>query len=137
MTTIVAIFDRSEQVEDAVGRLAPAKLEVEVLDETNLEQEPGSIDPAGPALVRGAAVAAETGREEPNLIPKRDRHALARAFRARLEEDYGLSADVIDGYVTTFSHGGRFVLARASGKDIDRAMEMLRNAGATRVDKYD
>ena len=137
MTTIVAIFDSSEQVEDAVSRLAPAKLEVEVLDETNLAQEPGSVDPAGPALVRGAAVAAAAGKEEPNLIPKRDKHALARAFRARLEEDYGLSDDVMDAYVTTFSHGARFVLVRASGKDIDRATEMLQNAGATRVSKHD
>ena len=77
MTTVVAIFDSAEQVEDAVSRLAPLKLEVEVLDETNLAEEPGSIDPAGPALVRGAAVAEAAEREQPNLIPKRDKPALA------------------------------------------------------------
>ena len=137
MKTLVAIFDSAEQVEDAVSRLAPLKLEVEVLDEMNLAQEPGSIDPAGPALVRGAAVAATAGREEPNLIPKRDKAALARAFRARLDEEYGLADDVIDAYATMFGHGGRFVLVRANGKDTEPAMEVLRNAGATRVNKHD
>ena len=137
MKTVVAIFDSAEQVEDAVSRLAPLKLEVEVLDEMNLAQEPGSIDPAGPALVRGAAVAEAAEREQPNLIPKRDKPALARAFRARLDEEYGLADDVIDAYATTFGHGGRFVLVRANDKDTEPAMEVLRNAGATRVNKHD
>ena len=137
MKTVVAIFDSAEQVEDAVSRLAPLRLEVEVLDEMNLAQEPGSIDPAGPALVRGAAAATAAGREEPNLIPKHDKPALARAFRARLDEEYGLADDVIDAYATTFGHGGRFVLVRANGKDTEPAMEVLRNAGATRVNKHD
>ena len=137
MKTVVAIFDSAEQVEDAVSRLAPLKLEVEVLDEMNLAQEPGSIDPAGPALVRGAAVAAAAGREQPTLIPKPDNPTLAREFRARLEDEYGLADDVIEAYAITFGHGGRFVLVRANGKDSDRAMEVLRNAGATRVNKHD
>ena len=137
MTTVVAIFDSAEQVEDAVNRLATAGLDTAVVDETGLAQEPGSVDPVGPALVPGAAAEIVAGRDEPNLMPKRDKNALGRAFRARLDEDYGLSEDVIDAYATTFAHSGRFVFVRASGKDADRAMEMLRAAGANRVDKHD
>ena len=137
MTTVVGVFDTAEQVEDAVNRLATADLDATVVDENSLAQEPGSIDPAGPAVVPGAAAEIVAGKEAPNLIPKRDKNVLDRAFRARLEEDYGLSADEIDAYATTFAHSGRFVLVRASGNDADRAMEMLRTAGASRVNKHD
>ena len=137
MTTVVAIFDAAAQVEDAVNRLATAGLDAEVVDETSLAQEPGSVDPVGPAVVPGAAAEIVAGRDEPNLIPKRDKNALSRAFRARLDEDYGLSDEVIDGYATTFAHSGRFVLVRASGKDADRAVDLLRAAGASRVNKHD
>jgi hypothetical protein len=137
MTTVIAIFDAAEQVEDAVNRLATAGLDTAVVDETSLAQEPGSVDPVGAAVVPGAAAEIVAGRDEPNLIPKRDKNALARAFRARLDADYGLPDDVIEAYATTFAHTGRFVLVRASGKDADRAMEMLRAAGASRVNKHD
>ena len=137
MTTVVAIFDAAEQVEDAVNRLATAGLDAAVVDENSLGQEPGSVDPVGPAVVPGAAAEIIAGRDASNLIPKRDKNALGRAFRARLDEDYGLADDVIDGYATTFAHSGRFVLVRASGKDADRAVEMLRAAGASRVNKHD
>ena len=137
MTTVIAIFDAAEQVEDAVNRLATAGLDTAVVDETSLAQEPGSVDPVGSAVVPGAAAEIVAGRDEPNLIPKRDKNALDRAFRARLDEYYGLPDDVIEVYATTFAHSGRFVLVRASGKDADRAMEMLRAAGASRVNKHD
>jgi hypothetical protein len=137
MTTVVAIFDAAEQVDDAVNRLATAGLDVSVVDETSLSQEPGSIDPVGPAVVPGAAAEIIAGRDASNLIPQRDKNALDRAFRARLDEEYGLADDVIDTYATTFAHSGRFVLVRASGKDADRAVEMLRAAGASRVNKHD
>jgi hypothetical protein len=137
MTTVVAIFDAAEQVEDAVNRLATAGFDTAVVDETSLAQEPGSVDPVGAAVVPGAAAEIVAGRDEPNLIPKRDKNALDRAFRARLDEDYGLPDDVIEAYATTFAHSGRFVLVRASAKDADRAMEMLRTAGASRVNKHD
>jgi hypothetical protein len=137
MTTVVAIFDAAKQVEDAVNRLASAGLDAAVVDENSLGQEPGSVDPVGPAVVPGAAAEIIAGRDASNLIPKRDKNALGRAFRARLAEDYGLADDVIDGYATTFAHSGRFVLVRASGKDADRAVEMLRAAGASPVNKHD
>jgi hypothetical protein len=137
MTTVVGIFDAAEQVEDAVNRLATAELDATVVDENSLAQEPGSVDPIKPAVVPGATAEIIAGKDAPNLIPKRDKNALDRAFRTRLDEDYGLADDVIDAYATSFAHNGRFVLVRASGKDADRAVEILRTAGASRVSKHD
>ena len=37
----------AEQVEDAVNRLATARLDAAVVDENSLAQEPGSVDPVG------------------------------------------------------------------------------------------
>jgi hypothetical protein len=137
MTTIVAIFDAAEQVDKALERLAGADLEAEVLDENTIAQEPGSIDPVGPALAPGAFAETVTGKEAPNLIPKRDRHAVDRAFRARLKRDYSLPDEAIDAYATTFAHSAKIVVVRTDAKDADRAAEMLRNVGATRVEKHD
>lgn len=137
MSTVVAIFDAAEQVDDALNRLAAAGLDAAVVDENSLAQEPGSIEPVVPAVVPGAAAEVIEGRDASNLIPKRDKHALGRAFRARLDEEYGLPDDVIDAYATSFAHNARFVLVRASDKDADRAVEMLRAAGASRVNRHD
>ena len=137
MTTVVAIFDAGEQVDKAVERLAAAELDATVLDEATILQEPGSIDPVGPALAPGAFAETVAGKEEPNLIPQRDRNAVGRAFRARLKRDYDLPDEAIDAYATTFAHNGKFVVVRTDANDADRAVEILRNAGAARIEKHD
>ena len=137
MTTVVGIFDAPEDVDDVTRRLAAAELDATVLDKTSLEQEPGSLDPAVPALAPGAASKVIAGVEEPNLLSKRDQQSLVKAFRVRLAEDYDLSYEAIEGYAPTFSHGGTFVLVRANDKDAERAMQILRDAGATRVSRHD
>jgi hypothetical protein len=137
MTTIVGIFDAPEQVEQAAKRLAEADFDAIVLDETILEQEPGSIDPTAPGLVRGAAGEVVAGSVEGNLLPRRDRQAVMKAFRERLTQEYRLPDKVTDAYATTLAHSGRFVLVRAAAKDSERAMQLLRDSGASRVDKHD
>jgi hypothetical protein len=137
MTTIVGIFDAPEQVEKAAKRLAEADFDAIVLDETILEQEPESIDLTAPGLVRGAAGEMVAGRVEGNLPPRRDKQAVMKAFRERLTEEYRLPDKVTDGYATTLAHSGRFVLVRAAAKDSERAMQLLRDSGASRVDKHD
>ena len=137
MTTVVAIFDAGEQVDKAVEQLAAAKLDATVLDKTTIMQEPGSIDPVGPALAPGAFAETVAGKEEPNLIPQRDRNAVTRAFQARLKRDYDLPDEAVDAYATTLAHNGKFVVVRTDAKDADRAAEILRNAGAARVEKHD
>jgi hypothetical protein len=137
MTTIVGIFDAPEQVEQAAKRLSEADFDAIVLDETILEQEPGSIDPTAPGLVRGVAGEVVAGRVEGNVLPRRDRQAVTKAFRERLTREYKLSDEVTDAYATTLAHNGRFVLVRAAAKDSERAMQLLRDSGASRVDKHD
>jgi hypothetical protein len=137
MTTVVGIFDAPEDVEDVTQRLAAAELDATVLDKTSLEQEPGSLDPAVPALAPGAAAKVIAGREEPTLLSKRDQQILVKAFRARLAEDHDLPDEAIEGYATTFSHGGTFVLVRANDNNAERAMQILRDAGAARVSRHD
>ncbi len=139
MKTIVGIFDANalEQVEEAAKQLAAAELDAVIIDESILEQEPGSLDPAIPALAPAATVEAVTGREEPNLLPKRDKQRVIRAFRERLAEDYHLSDEVTEAYATTLSHGGRFVMVRADAKDSERAMQLLRDSSASRVIQHD
>src|ERR1700752_5243333 len=105
MKTIVGIFDALEQVEEASKRLAAAELDAVVIDETILEQEPGSLDPAVPALAPAATAEAVAGRE-PHLLPRRDKQRVIRAFRERLAEDYHLSDEVNEAYATTLAHGG-------------------------------
>jgi hypothetical protein len=136
MTTIVGIFDNALDLDKVVERLAAAKFDGTVYDEAILTEEPGSVDPAGPTLAAGSAPEVVLGRKEPNLLPKRDKHSIVRAFSAHLA-DYHLSNDVIEAYATTFYHGGKFVLV---GTDADRAgqvMEILRDSGATRVNRHD
>jgi hypothetical protein len=41
---------------------------------------------------------------------------------------------VIEAYATTFYHKGKFVLART---DAERVMNILRECGATRVNRHD
>jgi hypothetical protein len=136
MTTIVGIFDAPEAVEKAAERLAAAEFDAVVLDESILELEPGTVDPAIPALVPGAAAEVVAGRHEPTVLSKRDKQSIIRAFRDRLGHDYDLSEEVTEAYATTLSHGGRFVLVRAHDEDVERAMQLLRESGASRVDKH-
>jgi hypothetical protein len=136
MTTIVGIFDAPEAVEKAAERLAAGELDAVVLDETILELEPGSVDPAIPALVPGAAAEVVAGRHEPTVLSKRDKQSVIRAFRNRLGQEYDLSEEVTEAYATTLSHGGRFMLVRAHDKDVERTMQVLRESGATRVNQH-
>jgi hypothetical protein len=139
MKTIVGIFDANtpEQVEEAAKRLADAELDAVIIDESILGQEPGSLDPAIPALAPAATVEAVKGREEPNLLPRRDKQRVIRAFRERLADDYRLSNEVTEAYATTLAHGGRFVIVRADSKDAEKAVQLLRDSGASRVNKHD
>jgi hypothetical protein len=44
---------------------------------------------------------------------------------------------LIEAYATTFYHNGEFVLVRTDNERAERAMEILRESGATRVYRHD
>lgn len=139
MTTIVGIFDDTGKLEEVAERLAATGLDTVVLDEAILAQEPDSVDPLGPTLAPGSteAIAGIAGNEEPNLLRRRDKHSIARAFRARLRKDYHLSDDVIEAYATTLAHSGKFLFVNTGAERAEQVTKILQDSGATRVSRHD
>jgi hypothetical protein len=139
MTTIVGIFDDAGMLEKVAERLAGTGVDTAVLDEGILAQEAGSVDPLGPTLAPGSteAIAGTAGSEAPNLIRRRDKHSIDRAFKARLSKDYHLPGDVIEGYATTFAHSGKFLLVNTEAERAEEVSKVLQDSGATRVNRHD
>jgi hypothetical protein len=129
---IVGIFDNAWDMDQAVERLAAAGFDDTVYDEAIVKEEPGSLDPAVPTLAPRLVL----GSDEPNLLPKRDKHTIARGFKAHLA-DYHLPHEVIEAYATTFYHGGKFVLVKTDAERAEQVMKMLQGCGATRVDRHE
>ncbi|HEY5703986.1 MAG TPA: hypothetical protein VIS96_00255 [Terrimicrobiaceae bacterium] len=133
MTTNVGIFDNAQDLERAVERLAAAGFEDTVYDEAILSREvsnlasPSAPRPGSDVLLRSV---------QPNLSPRVDRHTVVRAFRNHLAE-YHLPEEVIEAYTTTFYHNGAFILVRTEAARAEQAMQILRDCGATRVNRHD
>ena len=81
-------------------------------------------------------IAADVGSDAPNLLSKPDWNTIVQAFKAQLGH-YHLSSDVIRGYATAFLHNGKFVLVRTDAERAEQAMKILRDCGATRVNRHD
>jgi hypothetical protein len=136
MTTIVGIFDDTGDMDRVAERLADSGIDASIYDDTLVTEEPGSIDPAVPTLAPGAVPTVVLGAEEPNLLSARDRDTVVRAFKRRLS-DYDLSDDEIETYATTFLHKGKFVLVKADADQAEQVMKILKDSGATRVNRHD
>jgi hypothetical protein len=137
MTTIVGIFDNARDLDKAVERLARAGFEDTVYDEAIVAEEPSNAGSV--VFAPGYAPPIVWGSAEPNLNPKPDRHArhaIVQAFKAHLA-DYRLPNDVIEAYATTFYHNGESILVRTDNERVDQAMGILRDRGATRVNRHD
>ena len=138
MTTIVSIFDDARDLDKAIERLARAGFQDTVYDEAIVGGEPGGGGPAvfapgyGPPVAWGGSV-------EPEWRPKPSQHAqhiVVAAFKAHLA-DYDVPADVIHAYAVTFNHDGEFILVKTDAERAEQAMEILRECGATRVNRHD
>jgi hypothetical protein len=134
MTTIVGIFDDTWNVEKAVERLAAAGFEDTVYDEAIVAEQPGSAG-AIPTRAPGSAPEMVLGSGAPNLLSKADRHAILQAFKAQLGH-YHLPHEVIEAYATAFLHNGKFLLVRTDAERAEQAMKILRDCGATRVNRH-
>jgi hypothetical protein len=137
MTTIVGIFDNAFDLEKAVERLARSGFEDTVYDEAIVGGEPGGGAPTVFAPGYGPP-AAWGGNAEPEWRAKpgqHAQHAIVEAFKAHLA-DYHLPADVIRAYAVNFNHNGEFVLVKTKPERAEQAMEILRNSGATKVDRH-
>ena len=135
MTTIVGIFDNARDLDKAVERLAVAGFEDTVYDEGIVSGEGVNVGSAvfasgyGPAVVWGSA-------EETVAPPKSDLDTVVRAFKAHLAH-YHLPKQMIKAYATTFYHNGEFVLVRTRPELAEQAMAILRDCGATQVNRHD
>jgi len=134
MTTTVGIFDNARDLDKAVERLARAGFEDTVYDEAIVGGEAVNVGP--PIFASGSAPPVVWGSAEPALPSKPDRHAIARAFKAHLAR-YHLPDEMIEAYATTFFHNGEFVLVRTDNERAEQVMEIMRECGATRVNRHD
>jgi hypothetical protein len=134
MTTIVGIFDEALDVEKSVERLAASGFEDTVYDEAIVAEHPGG-DSVRPVRAAGSGPDVALGGDAPNLLPKLDRNEIVRAFKAKLGR-YGLPQEVIAGYATAFLHNGKFVIVQTEDARAEEAMKILRQAGATRVNRH-
>jgi hypothetical protein len=129
---IVGIFDNARDLDQAVERLAAAGFEDTVYDEAIVAEEPRNIGPipVGPVLAPGAVPAQVLGSVEPDLS------TIVRAFKSHLA-DYHLPDNVIEAYARAFYHKGKFVLVRTEPERAEQVMEILRECGASRVNRHD
>jgi hypothetical protein len=137
MTTIVGIFDNARDLDKAVERLARAGFEDTVYDEAIVAGEPSNGGPV--VFAPGYAPAMVWGSAEPDSPPKITHHAqhtIVQAFKAHLAE-YHLPSDVIQAYAVTFYHNGEFILVKTEPERAEQAMKILRDCGATRVNRHD
>lgn len=74
--------------------------------------------------------------EEIHSPRKPDLDTVVRAFKAHLAH-YHLPKQVIKAYATTFYHNGEFILVRSQPERAEQAMDILRDCGATRVNRHD
>jgi hypothetical protein len=134
-TTIVGIFGHAQDLDRAVERLARAGFEDTVYDVAIVARE--AVNSGGSVVFApGYAPAVVWGSAEPALPSQPDRHAVARTFKAHLA-DYDLPDEVIEAYARTFYHNGEFVLVRTDNERAEQAMEILRECGATQVNRHD
>ena len=134
MTTIVGIFDNARDLDKAVERLDRAGFEDTVYDEAIVGEEAVNVGP--PVFAPGSAPAVVWGSAEPALPSKPDLYSIVRAFKAHLAH-YHLPDEMIEAYATTFFHNGEFVLVRTDNERAEQVMEILRECGATRVNRHD
>jgi hypothetical protein len=136
MTTIVGIFDNAPDLERAIERLARAGFEETVYDEAIIAEETSNV---GTVFAPGSTPAIFWGNAKPDLPPKRAGHAehtVIQSFKAHLA-DHHLPADAIEAYAVNFIHNGEFVLVKTDPERAGQAMEILRDCGATRVNRHD
>ncbi|HET9523339.1 MAG TPA: hypothetical protein VFO90_03860 [Terrimicrobiaceae bacterium] len=136
MTTVIGIFDNTYDMEKGIERLARAGFEDTVYDEAIVGGEPGGGGPSvfapgyGPPAAWGGR--AEEWRAKPG---QHAQHTIVEAFKAHLS-DYQVPADVIHAYAVSFNHNGEFVLVKTDAHRAEQAMEILRECGATRVNRH-
>jgi hypothetical protein len=135
----VGIFDNAHDLERAVAQLAGAGFDgTAVYDEAIGLQEPSNVAPVGPVPVGPVLAPGVVSAEVADSVERdvRDVPNIVRAFKSHVA-DYDFPDQVIEAYTTTFYHGGKFVLVRTHPERDEQVVKILRQCGASRVNRYD
>lgn len=132
MVTIVGIFDidNAREMDQAVERLAAAGFDDTVYDEAIVPEDTGTV---APVFAPGSAPPVVL--DNPDLPPKVDMRTIIRAFKTHLTH-YHLSDEVIEDYATAFYRNSKFVLVKTDTQRAEQVMEILRECGASRVNRH-
>jgi hypothetical protein len=85
-------------------------------------------------IAPGVVPAEAAGSVERNV---RDVPNIVSAFKSHLADYYDFPYQVIEAYLTSFYQGGKFVLVRTHPQRDEQAVTILRQCGASRVNRYD
>ena len=89
------------------------------------------------ASLRRALLRRWLGVVPSRILPtKPGRDTIVRAFKAHLAHCH-LPNEVIEAYANSFYHGGEFVLVRTDSQHAGQVMLILRECGATQVNRHD
>jgi hypothetical protein len=133
MVTVVGIFDidNAPDMDKAVERLAAEGFDDTVYDEGIVPEDTGTV---APVFAPGSAPPVVL--DSPDLPPKEDLRTIVRAFKTHLAH-YHLSDEVIEAYATEFYRNSKFVLVRTDTHRAEQVIEILRECGASRVNRHD
>jgi hypothetical protein len=130
----IGIFDNVQDLERAVERLAAAGFEDTLYDEAIVALDAGNIAPVGPVpmgpVLAPGVVPPVSGSMEPDLP------TIVRAFKSHLA-DYHLPDQVIEDYAMAFYHEGKVVLVRTLPQRDEEVVRILRECGASQVNRFD
>ncbi len=127
---MVGVFDNSQDLERADKELVVAGFEAALYDQA-VEVESLNVSP----VVVGSVLA-------PGLVPTDDSETNEyhppdiEAFRSYLG-DCHLQDEVIDAYVTAYSHQSRFLVVRTEPECVKHVTGIFRDCRASRVDQHD
>ena len=133
MVTVIGIFDvdSAPDMDKAVERLAAAGFDDTVYDEAIVPEDTGTV---APVFAPGSAPPVVL--DSPDLPPKADLRTIVRAFKTHLAH-YHLPDKVIEDYAAEFYRNSKFVLVRTDTQRAEQVTEILRESGASRVNRHD
>ncbi len=134
-TTIVGIFDNAVDLDRGLTRLAGEGFSDVISDDGLASDEASGEGLAAFVPQMGQSVSWNT--REPDRKPRKaSQAAILKAFKEHLAEHH-LSDDVIQGYVVNFLHDGKFAIVGTEPRNAEKAMKIMVECRATRVNRHD
>jgi hypothetical protein len=126
----VGIFNKFQDLERAVERLAAAGFEDTVYDQAIVALDTGNVAPVWMDFELVPGVFAEaSGSVEPDLP------TIVRAFKSHLA-DYHMPDQAIEDYAMAFYHEGKVILVRTPTCD-EGVVRILLKCGALQANRFD